>query len=290
MFAFEPFLTTIIERGLIFSLVVAGVYVSTRIIKFDDLTVEGSFGIGGAIMATAIAYGHHPLIALICALCCGGLAGATTALLHTRLKLNNLISGIVVSTALFSINLKVASAHKDISKYATFFSLMPNWFGEYKELVFLVALVCCIFFTLKWFLQTEVGFLLYAVGQNPQMLINLNKNPNQYLLIALILSNMLTAVAGALFVQHTTYFSIWSNIGILVISLIGLTLGELISTQFGFALVFGAIAYQAILQVTYVVNIDQDWNKLINALFIIILMIFNHIKNKKFKGKKHART
>ena len=130
--------------------------------------------------------------------------------------------------------------------------------------------------------------MLHAVGQNPQMLINLNKNPDHYLITALVMSNMLTAIAGALFVQYTGYFSIWANVGILIISLIGLMLAQLISKKFSLALVFGAIMYQTIIMLTYELQIDQDWNKLINALLIIALMMFNQVKTKKRKGKNHA--
>lgn len=288
MFELASFLYSMTVRGLIFSLIVAAVYITSRIIKFDDLTIEGSFGIGGATMATCLSLGIHPLIGMLIALVSGGLAGAATGLLHTKLHLNNLISGIVVTTALFSISLKIGSAQQDVSAIPKLFDMIPKQWGVYREFLILVPFIGSCIVGLKWFLKTEYGFLLHAIGQNPQMLINLNKNPHRYLLTALILGNTLTAIAGALFVQHIGYFSIWSNIGILVISLIGLSLAELINSRFGIALIFGATAYQAIILSTYELNIDQQWNKLINALLIILLMIFNHLKNRRFKGNKHA--
>jgi len=279
---------SITERGLIYALIVAGVYITSRIIHFDDLTVEGSFGIGGAVMAAALVNNVHPIVALLLAAAAGGLAGATTAVLHTKLKLNNLISGIVVTTALFSISLKVASAHKDLSGMRTLFEYVSPAWSNQKALLMLVPLVCSVFMLIKWFLQTEYGFLLHAVGQNPQMLINLNKNPHHYLILALVLSNMLTGIAGALFVQYAGYFSIWANVGILIISLIGLMLAQLFSKQFGFALLFGAIMYQTIIMLTYELNIDQDWNKLINAILIIALMIVNQLQKRPRTKEQHA--
>ena len=261
----------IIERGLIFSLCIMSIYLTSRIIRFDDLSLEGSFGLGGATMALLLSKNIAWWIAFPCILICGALAGLATGLLHTQLKLNNLISGIVVMTALFSINLKIAGSNMIISGKQTLFNLLPAHLLHTK-IILLIPLICSILFLMKWFLKTESGFLFHAVGDNPQILINLGKNPHTYLIATLMLSNALTACSGALFVQYVGYFSIWASVGVLIIALAGLIISETISTYFSFNLLLGSILYQAIIAATFEFNIDPEWNKLITALLIIIMI------------------
>jgi putative ABC transport system permease protein len=262
----------IIERGLIFSVCVMSMYLTSRVIKFDDLSLEGSFGLGGAVMALLLFKNIAWWIAFPCVMLSGALAGLATGLLHTKLQLNNLISGIVVMTGLFSINLKIAGSNMVISNKPTIFSMLPESMLNTK-IALLIPLIFIILLIIKWFLKTEVGFLFHAVGDNPQMLRNLGKNPHVYIVSALMLSNGWTACAGALFVQYVGYFSIWASVGILIIALAGLILSETISKKFGFSILLGAIAYQAIIALTFEFNVDPEWNKLITALLIIIMLI-----------------
>lgn len=271
----------IIEQGLIYAIIVAGIYLSSRVINFDDLSVEGSFGVGGAISAIFVAAGSYPIIGLIGAMIAGALAGMCTGLLNTKLKLNNLISGIVVTTGLFSITLKIAGANMGLSGKPTIFSLIPESLMHYKFLIILLPINLAVIYLIKWFLNTEVGFLVRAVGDNPQMLTNLGKSTDFYKTLALMLSNMLAALGGALFVQKVGYFSIWANVGILIVSLAGLILSEAITKKFGVAIIAGAIAYQAIISMTFELQIDQDWNKLVTALLIVALILIKNMLKKK---------
>ena len=260
----------IIERGLIFSITVMSIYLTTRIIRFDDLSVEGSFGLGGALMALLLTRNIYWLPALILVVVAGALAGLATGLLHTKLKLNNLISGIVVTTALFSINLKIAGSNMIVGNKATLFDILPNISN--MKFVVLLPLICGLLLAVKWFLNTECGYLFNAVGDNPQMLTNLGKNAHTYTIAALMMANGLTAFAGALFVQYVGYFSIWSSVGILIIALAGLILSETLGSAFSFNLIIGAILYKAIIAATFEFNVDPEWNKLITALLIILMI------------------
>ena len=196
----------IIERGLIFSISVMAIYITSRIIRFDDLSVEGSFGLGGALMALLLTRNIHWLIAFPLIIAAGAVAGLATGLLHTKLKLNNLISGIVVTTGLFSINLKIAGSNMVLGNKATLFDLIPA--AASMKIIILLPVICGLLLIIKWFLNTECGFLFKAVGDNAQMLTNLGKNADTYTIAALMLANGLTAFAGALFVQYVGYFSI----------------------------------------------------------------------------------
>lgn len=260
----------IIERGLIFSITVMAIYITSRIIRFDDLSVEGTFGLGGALMALLLTYNVSWIIAFPVVIIAGATAGIVTGLLHTKLKLNNLISGIVVTTALFSINLKIAGSNMVIGNKNTIFDLIAG--ATNIKLIILLPLIYGLLILIKWFLHTECGFLLEAVGDNPQMLTNLGKNADTYTIAALALANGLTACAGALFVQYVGYFSIWSGVGILIIALAGLILSEAFGKSFESNLLVGAILYQAILAATFEFNVDPEWNKLITALLIILMI------------------
>jgi putative ABC transport system permease protein len=271
----------IVEQGLIYAIIVAGIYLSSCIINFDDLSVEGSFGVGGAIAAVTVASGLCAGIGLVGAMIAGALSGMCTGLLNTKLKLNNLISGIVVTTGLFSITLKIAGANLALGGKPTIFSMVPDSLAAYKFLIILLPINLAIIYGMKWFLDTESGFLVRAVGDNPQMLTNLGKSTDFYKTLGLMISNMLAALSGALFVQKVGYFSIWANVGILIVSLAGLILSEAITKKFGLAIIAGAIAYQAIIAMTFELQIDQDWNKLVTALLIVALILIKNIWKKK---------
>jgi putative ABC transport system permease protein len=277
-----PLFQALVERGLIYSLIVIAVYVTSRIIKFDDLTVEGSFGLGGALGALLLFVLPHPLIQLPIILIAGGLCGLATGLLHTKLNINNLISGIVVTTGLFSITLKIAGPNVTIMGAKTLFDLVPAALSEYKFLVVLFVLNAVILVALRWLMRTEVGFLIRTVGDNPHMLTIIGKNVHVYKVTALVIANMLTALSGALFVQYVGYFSIWANVGILISALASLILAELISHGLNGSLIIGSIIYQLVIALTFELQLAQEWNKLITAGLIVFLLLL------KSTTKPHA--
>lgn len=271
----------IMLQGLIYSLVVMGIYVSSRVIQFDDLTTEGSFSFGGAISAIAIFSGLAPWIAIPLAVICGALAGLITGLLHTKMKLNNLICGLIVTTALFSICLKLAGANLSFGdKVALISSESP-----YLALIILGLFVAIAFWSLKMLFKSEVGLLLRALGNNPQMLTNLGKSVQGYKLLGLMISNSLTALGGALFVQYNGFYSITGSIGTLVIGLTGLILSEIIKPVFGVGLIIGAILYQTLFAVTIELELDPVWNNLIKALLIVFLIQIKSIQKKASQKK-----
>lgn len=271
----------IIERGLIFGIIVAGVYLASRLIKFDNLAVEGAFGLGGGLTAYLITHHIHPIVSLVAAACIGALSGIATGLLNTRLKLNNLISGIVITAAAFSITLKIAGSNLTVGGMPTIFTLMPTDLAAYGTFLTLLLLCTALFYCITLLLKSEIGFLLHAVGDNPQMLTNVGKNVHFYIILGLVLSNTLAAISGSLFVQYAGYFSIWSSVGILIIGLAGMMLAQAINAEFGLALLVGSIIYQAIIAVTFELQVDQDWNRLITASLIVLMIILKQSIHKK---------
>jgi putative ABC transport system permease protein len=263
-----------LERALIFSFVVAGVYLASRLIRFDNLATEGAFGVGGAVAVSLLTKQFNPWIALISGAAAGGLVGVIMGFLITKLHINHLISGIIATTGLFSIALKIAGSNV-ILRGPTIFTHLPIGLLPiaYQKPILLTILCLAVFVLIQWFLTTEVGFLLRAVGEVPQMLTNVGKSVDWYITLGLILSNMLAALAGALFVFYTGYFSIWSNFGVLIIGLSGMLLADLFSNRFGLILVLGSILYQSLIAITFELQIDQDWNKLVTACLMVMLLV-----------------
>ena len=281
MFELLHMVQGIIERGLVFSIIVASVYIASRLIAFDNLAVEGAFGLGGALTAYLLFPGYNPWVSLAGAIFIGALSGIITGVLHTKLKLNKLMSGIVVTTGLFSITLKIAGSNMALGNKPTIFSCMPAALAPYQALLILTIFSLFLFTMISWFLKTEVGYLLRAAGDTPQMLANLGKSVDLYIIMGLMISNMLAALSGSLFVQYSGYFSIWASVGVLIIGLAGMILAQTLSRNLGLVLIVGSIAYQAILSLTFELQLDQNWNKLITAVLIVLLIVINQSFNKK---------
>jgi putative ABC transport system permease protein len=264
---------TILELGLVYSLVVLSVHLSSNIIKFDDLSTEGSFAIGGAIVAVLVQQGISSLAAIFIAIGIGGCVGVATGFLYTKLKLNNLISGIVVTTALFSINLKMAGANVTLSQVPTLLDaikipLLQPW----SHLMILLVISVGLMKAVDWILKTEIGFLLHTTGSNPHILATLGKSVSWFKVIGLTLSNSLTSLAGALFVLHIGFFSISGSIGALAISLAGLIIGQVLCKNHLIGAIVGAIGYQTIITLTVEMQLNPVWNKLITAVLIVFLV------------------
>jgi len=259
----------VLLQGCIYSLVVMGVYLSSRVIQFDDLTTEGSFGFGGAIAAVVILWGGPIWLALVLSLIGGAAAGSLTGILHTKMKMNNLICGLIVTTALFSVCLKLAGANVSLHEKHSLLWIQDNLFIAGA---FLLALAGIAYFGIRTLLRSEIGLILKAVGSNPQMAVSLGKSVDGYKIFGLSTANALTALAGSLFVQWNGFFSITGNIGTLVIGLTGLILGEMIKPSFGIGLLLGAIIYQAIFAVVIELELQPLWNNLIKAALIVVLI------------------
>lgn len=265
---------SIVELGLLFFPLVISLYISSRILHFDDLSIEGSFGLGGALTALLLTNNYSGYIALPASILAGMTVGTITSFLHCRLLVKPLMSGLIVATGLFSVILKLAGASLHCGVKKTLFYVLIG----HKYLI-LAALVGLLFYATRWFLHTQIGFLLRAVGDNPAVLITLEKNPHHFITLGLVISNGLTALCGSLFIQYTGFFSLWSQVGILIIGMVSLMLGEAFTRKFSLSLLLGPILYQASLALTFAFNFDQGWNKLFTASLIIgILLLQRYYK------------
>ena len=266
---FFKVLIPVFERGFLFSIVVSALYITSRILKRDDLTTEGSFGFSGAVTACVMSFGYSMFCATCAGMFAGMCAGFLTGVIHTKIKVNHVIAGLIVSSALFSVQLKIAGAHRVIN------ALTNNVIGFEVVLLFSsFALVTYLF--VSWFFKTEIGLLMRAVGINPMLVSSLGKSPDAYIILGFMIANLLTGLSGALFVQYTGFFSVWAGFGVLVIGLAGLILGELYDGSYGLQYIASACLYQIIIFITYELNIDPDLNRAVTALFILLLLIVHN--------------
>ena len=222
-----------LEIGLIFSLVALGVFISFRLLRFPDLTVDGSFPLGGAVCATLIALGWDPYSATLAATAAGALAGLTTGLLNVKLKIMDLLASILMMIALYSINL-----------------LQPEWLSDYVfRPLLLVFIVIAAKLLLDWFFTTQKGLAIRATGSNPRMARAQGVNTGGMILLGMAISNALVALAGALFAQTQGGADISMGIGTIVIGLAAVIVGESILPSrrlilATLAVILGAIVYR----------------------------------------------
>lgn len=289
------------EIGLIFGLVALGVLISFRILNFPDLTVDGSFPLGGATAAILIHHGMDPFTATLCATLAGGVAGMITGWLNVSLKIMDLLASILMMIALYSINLRVMDAPNIplIAEPTVFTLLQPDGLEDYvaRPLILLV-LVIVIKLLLDWFFTTQVGLAMRATGSNPRMARSQGIATGSMILLGMAISNALCGLAGALFAQSQGGADISMGIGTIVIGLAAVIVGEsvmpsrrlLITTL---AVIVGAVLYRFFIALA--LNADfiglkaQDLN-LVTAVLVTVALVIPLVKQ-RFKGKggrKHA--
>lgn len=293
-----------IEIGLIFGLVALGVYLSFRVINFPDLTVDGSFPLGGAVAAALIVAGINPFVATAAAIAAGAAAGTLTAWLNVRLRIMQLLASILVMIALYSINLRVmGKPNVALINDATVFSVldfggMPDY--VLKPLVLLVIVIAAKVL-LDLFFASETGLAMRATGGNPRMARAQGISTDRQTIVGLGLSNALVALAGALFVQSQGGADISMGIGTIVIGLAAVIIGETILPARSLvittaACIVGALLYRFFIALA--LNSDfiglqaQDLN-LVTALlvaFALLVPAYKRRLGKLLPGKPKAAT
>ena len=310
------------EAGIIYAIMALGVYLSFRILDFPDLTVDGSFVTGAAISAVLIANGVNPFIATILALIAGFAAGCLTGFLHTFGKINNLLSGILMMIALYSINLRIMgrsnipllNTETSFTKIGDFFertgidsffntiltmvglgdSLPETW----GILLFMIIVTFVIKFLTDLFLKTEIGLAVRATGDNKRMIRSLSANTNLLVVLGLGLSNALVAFSGALIAQQGGFADVGMGIGMIVIGLASVIIGEALFgtktiARTTFAVIGGSIIYRLVVTLALRVDfLDTGDMKLITALIVIIALtapkLIEGSREKKRKARRKA--
>jgi putative ABC transport system permease protein len=281
-------------EGLAYGFVALGVYITFRVLSFPDLTVDGSFPMGGAVAATLIVAGVNPWLATLIAFISGMGAGLVTALLNTKLRLNALLAGILMMVSLYSINLVImgrsnVSVLRDstvLKQTAQLFGIKPT---TTLTILFMVVLTIIILGILNWFLRTEIGLALRATGDNEQMVRGLGVNTDMTTIIGVSLSNGLVALAGGLIAQKQGFADVGMGIGMIVMGLASVIIGERLFRPRGitailFAVIGGSFVYRLFLSIALRLGLPPSNLKLITALLVIIALAIPYIQ-KKIRGE-----
>ena len=272
-----------IEQSLIFSIMVLGVYISFRILNFPDMTVDGTFPLGAAISAKLLTLGVNPYLTLLVALIAGAAAGAITGLIHVKLKVKDLLAGILVMTALYSINLRVMGK-SNIPLFEE-----DNIFNtEYSMMITIVVLILISKLLLDYLLKTKFGFALKALGDNENLIVSLGLNEEKYKIYGLMIANAFVAFSGAVLAQYQGFADVGMGTGIIVIGLASIIIGD---TLFGkrrrlagtTIVIIGSILYRGVIAVTLSMGMDASDLKLITSVIVIVILWIQKQKDKRRK-------
>ena len=272
-----------IEQSLIFAIMVLGVYISFRILNFPDMTVDGTFPLGAAISAKLLTLGVNPYLTLLVALVAGAAAGAITGLIHVKLKVKDLLAGILVMTALYSVNL-IVMGKSNIPLFEE-----DNIFNtEYSMMITIVVLILISKFLLDYLLKTKFGFALKALGDNENLIVSLGLNEEKYKIYGLMIANAFVAFSGAVLAQYQGFADVGMGTGIIVIGLASIIIGD---TLFGkrrrlagtTIVIIGSILYRGVIAVTLSMGMDASDLKLITSVIVIVILWIQKQKNKRRK-------
>ena len=292
------FIVSILEQGLIYGILGLGVYITYKILDFPDLTTDGSFPLGAAVSAAMITRDVNPYLTLLVSFLVGAIAGCCTGLIHVKCKVRDLLSGIIMMTALWTINLRIAGTSNVpiFSKNSIFdngiLDKIPEPLASYKTLLVIVILVAVTKILLDLYMNTRSGFLLRAVGDNDTLVTSLAKDEGNVKILGLALANGLVALSGCIFCQEQRVFEISMGTGSIVIGLASVIVGTSIFKNFTLmkattAVIIGSILYKACVAVA-IRNFEPQDMKLITAVLFLVVLILSMDRKKKKKVKNNA--
>ncbi|MDR2071629.1 MAG: ABC transporter permease [Treponema sp.] len=281
----------ILIEGLIYGIMVLAVFITFRILNFADMTVDGSFPLGAAIMAVMLTKGLPTIAAIGIAFIGGALAGFITSIIHTRLKIPDLLSGILTMTMLYSVNLRVMSNRANLSllRVPTMFTRISEWAGTFMPSQAAIVILCIVvvFFIktlLDLFFHTDFGLSMGALGANPQLIISQGMNPDILKMCGISLANGIVAVSGSFAAMYQGFADVNLGSGMIVSGLASLMIGEFLirSNKIGiltFRVILGSILYRGLMYFArnygYYIHMTANDLKLITGLLIILCIVIS---------------
>lgn len=284
-----------VSQGLLWGILGLGIYLTFRILKFPDMTTEGSFPLGGAVAVTLMNQGIHPIIATFAGMLAGCVAGLVTGLLYTKGKIPTILAGILVMTSCNSIMLMIMGrANLGLLDIKTIQDLLP-FSATTNLLVIGLLAVILVIAGLIFFLYTKLGQAYIATGDNRDMAKSFGINTDRMEVMGLVVSNGLIALSGALISQQDGYADVSKGIGVIVIGLASIIIGEVLySTNLTLlerlvATVVGAILYQFLIAGVIALGFNTNYLKLFSAIILAICLMVPVLKDKFFKGVTLSR-
>lgn len=268
-----------LEQSFIFAVMVLGVYISYKILDFPDMTVDGSFPLGAAVAAASIVKGVNPVLALILAMAAGAVAGFITGMIHVKLRVTNLLAGIIVMTGLYSINLRIMGKSN-----IPLFSVKHLFNGNVSAIVVVAVILLIVKLGMDFLLKTKFGFALKALGDNESLIISLGLNEKTLKIYGLMLANSLVALSGAVLAQYQGFADVGMGTGTIITGLASIIIGDALFgkkkvIKISTMVIFGTIIYRTIIALSLKVGMNASDLKLITSALVVIIIFL--------KEKKH---
>jgi putative ABC transport system permease protein len=282
-----------VAQGLLWGIMTLGVYLTFRILNIADMTCDGSFALGGSTCAILVTKGMNPLLAVFISFFTGLIAGLATGIMHTKLKIHEILAGILSMIALYSINIRIMGRSNTpllgidtvMTKMQDQFGITPNIASFIVGVIFGIALIALLY----WFMGTELGSCLRATGNNEKMVRAMGVDTDKIKLMGLMLSNGLIALSGALVAQQQGYGDVGMGTGAIVIGLASIILGESIfawfNKRFSFyitllSILLGSVVYRLIIAVVLQLGLKSSDLKLLTAIIVVIALAIPVLKHK----------
>ena len=286
---------SVLEQGLIYAIMALGMYITYKILDFPDMTVDGSFPMGAAITCVLILMGISPVLTLPVCFLAGAFVGMLTGLIHVKLKVRDLLSGIIMMTALYTVNLRIAGkANLPIYNQETIFdnafvnSILGGGISPYKTTVIILIITVLTKLLLDWYMSTKSGFLLRAVGDNDTIVTSLGVDKGLVKIVGLSIANGLVTMSGGVFAQQQRFFDISVGTGTAVIGLASVIIGTSLFKRLTFlrvttSVVIGSVIYKGCVALAVRMGLSSSDLKLITATLFLLILVLGMERKKKVK-------
>ena len=272
-----------LEQSFIFAIMVLGVYISYKILDFPDMTVDGCFPLGAAVAASAIVKGVNPVLALVMAMAAGAAAGFVTGMIHVKLRVTNLLAGIIVMTGLYSINLRIMGKSN-----IPLFMVKHLFNGTMTPIIVVAVILLIVKLAIDFLLKTKFGFALKALGDNESLIVSLGLNEKTLKIYGLMIANSLVALSGAILAQYQGFADVGMGTGTIITGLASIIIGDALFGKkkiisISVKVILGTIIYRAIIALSLKVGMNASDLKLITSALVVVIIF---IKEKKDLFKK----
>lgn len=286
----------IFEEGFAYAVLALGVYITYKILDFPDLSVDGTFPLGGAVTVILISSGVNPVLTLVLSFLAGAAAGILTGIIHVKFRVRDLLSGIIMMTALYSLNLRIAgSANVPIFSKESIFDnavlnrILPTAFRPYLVVTVLFIIVVVMKLLLDIYLETKSGYLLRAAGDNETLVTALAKDKGFVKIIGLAIANAFVALSGSIFAQKNGYFDISIGTGAIVTGLASVIIGTNLFKKSTIirattAVIIGSILYKACVSLAINLGMEAQDQKLITSILFLIILVVSIDRKRRVKA------
>ena len=278
-------LLSVLEQGCIYAILALGVYITFKILDFPDMSVDSTFPLGAAVTALMLSRNINPLLAIPASLLAGAIAGVVTGIIHVRLHVSNLLSGIIVMTGLYSINLHITGNRSNVPFFnnVTLFkndivSALPDAVRPYAPVILLFLLMLLCKLVMDWYLSTRSGFLLRATGDNETLVATLAQDSGKVKILGLAIANALVSLSGCIMCQYQRYFDISMGTGTLVLAVASVIVGTQLLRGLRFlksttAVVIGAVLYRGCIALALSFGLSPFDLKLVTAALLLVIIV-----------------